>query len=108
MNDIIISKAGVLKFLANLNANKAVGPNTIRPIVLKEVRGKIVDIISVLFQKSLTTGNIYCIHNHQFLLGPPTLHHDLDNMFLWEKQWGMEFNPSMCQIIFILPKQNQN
>jgi hypothetical protein len=48
----------VLKLLANLNANKAAGPDNIRPIVLKELREEIVDIVAVLFQKSLTTGNI--------------------------------------------------
>jgi hypothetical protein len=58
MTDIIISRAGVLKLLANLNANKAAGPDDIRPIVLKELREEIVDIIAVLFQKSLTTVNI--------------------------------------------------
>jgi hypothetical protein len=58
MNDINISRAGVLKLIANLNANKAAGPDNIRPIVLKELREEIVAIVAVLFQKSLTTGNI--------------------------------------------------
>ena len=26
-----------------------------------------------------------------------TLKHDLDKLFVWERQWDMEFNPSKCQ-----------
>ena len=28
-----------------------------------------------------------------------TLQHDLDKLFVWERQWDMEFNPSKCQVI---------
>ena len=28
-----------------------------------------------------------------------TLKHDLDKLFVWERQWDMEFNPSKCQVI---------
>jgi len=58
MTNISISKAGVIKLLANLNSSKAAGPDSIRPTVLKELREEIADLITALFQKSLTTGNI--------------------------------------------------
>lgn len=38
--------------------NKAAGPDNVRSIVLKELREELSDIITVLFQKSATTGNI--------------------------------------------------
>ena len=31
--------------------------------------------------------------------GSATLQHDLDKLFVWERQWDMEFNPSKCQVI---------
>ena len=58
MSDISVSKVGVLKLLANLKTDKAAGPDQIRPVVLKELRHEIIDIVTVLYQKSLTTGEI--------------------------------------------------
>lgn len=58
MKDISISKSGVLKLLSNLKVDKAAGPDHIRPVVLKELRHEIVDVITILFQKSLATGEI--------------------------------------------------
>ena len=58
MNDITISKNGVLKLLGNIKADKASGPDLIKPVVLKELRHEIVDVITILFQKSLSTGEI--------------------------------------------------
>ncbi len=58
MPEIIISKAGVIKLLTNLKADKAAGPDQIKPIVLKELRHEIADIITIIFQKSLESGTI--------------------------------------------------
>ena len=56
MSDIVISKAGVLKLLSKLKPNKAAGPDLIRPIVLKELRNEISTVVTILFQKSLSSG----------------------------------------------------
>ena len=40
--DIDISVGGVLKLLQGLNPSKAAGPDTIKPVVLKEIANKIV------------------------------------------------------------------
>ena len=37
MNDIVISKDGVIKLLKGLNPPKALGPDELRPRVLKEL-----------------------------------------------------------------------
>jgi hypothetical protein len=58
MPDITIDRTGLLKLLANLKPDKAAGPDRIRPVILKELRNEIVDVLVVLFQKSLSTGTI--------------------------------------------------
>ena len=58
MKEISIDKAGVLKLLNNLKADKAAGPDQMKPILLKELRHELADTICLLFQKSLSTGDI--------------------------------------------------
>lgn len=58
MANISVSQAGVTKLLKNLKSGKAAGPDQIRPIVLKELRHEIAEIITALFQKSLSSGEV--------------------------------------------------
>jgi hypothetical protein len=58
MHDIVIHPKGVLKLLQNLKVDKAAGPDMIKPIILKELRYEILDIVSLIFQKSLNTGQL--------------------------------------------------
>lgn len=58
MDDISVCKNGVLKLLANLKIDKAAGPDLVRPVVLKNLRNEITYIITILFQKSLSSGTI--------------------------------------------------
>ena len=58
MKDIVIDPNGVLKLLLNLKVDKAAGPDNIKPIVLKELAHEILDVVSLIFQKSLNTGQI--------------------------------------------------
>ena len=58
MPDIIIDPNGVLKLLQNLKVDKAAGPDSLKPIVLKELRHEILDLVSLIFQKSLNTGQV--------------------------------------------------
>ena len=53
---ILISEEGVRKLLANLNPNKASGPDQISPRVLKELATELAPILTVIFQSSLSTG----------------------------------------------------
>ena len=32
---------------------------------------------------------------------PSTLQNDLDILSVWETRWGMEFNPSKCQVVHV-------
>jgi hypothetical protein len=48
----------VLKLLANFKIAKAAGPYFVRPVVLKELRNEIIDIITILLPKSLSSGAI--------------------------------------------------
>ena len=48
----------ITKLLSNLRPNKAVGPDEIRPIVLKELRSEIAPIIQLIFERSLATGEV--------------------------------------------------
>ena len=50
MPDIVISTSGVAKLLSNLNVSKAAGPDSLRPIVLKELCQVIAHAISIIFQ----------------------------------------------------------
>ena len=56
MKDIEISKADVEKLLANLDPSKATGPDGISPRILRELSKEIAPILTIIFQRSLSTG----------------------------------------------------
>ena len=56
--EINITCAGVMKLLQKLNPNKAAGPDNIRPKVLKELAPELAPILTIIFRKSLETGEI--------------------------------------------------
>ena len=58
MNDIVISKDGVIKLLKGLNPSKALGPDEPHPKVLKELGTKLGPVFAHLFQQSMDTGEI--------------------------------------------------
>ena len=58
MPQIDISTAGVKKLLDNLKPHKASGPDLIPPSVLKELSSEIAPIPQIIFQISLTTGQV--------------------------------------------------
>ena len=53
MPNIQISVNGILKLLNNLKPSKAAGPDSIRPIMLKELRVELAPIIKVILERSL-------------------------------------------------------
>ena len=58
MNDIVISKEGVIKLLKGLNPSKALGPDELHPRVLKELPTELGPVFAHLFQQSMNTGEI--------------------------------------------------
>ena len=56
--EITISVSGIKKLLCNLNPSKASGQDTIKPIVLKNLSNESALFLSVLFQKSLDSGQV--------------------------------------------------
>ena len=52
----IITRAGVTKLLSNLIVAKAAGPDSVRPIVLKELGQIIAPVATIIFQSSLDSG----------------------------------------------------
>ncbi len=56
MPNINITCAGVQKLLSQLNPHKAMGPDKIPPLVLKELSHTIAPILTSIFRKSLQTG----------------------------------------------------
>ena len=58
MSQIDISTPGIKKVLDNLKPHKASGPDSIPPIVLKELSNEIAPILQIIFQISLTTGQV--------------------------------------------------
>ena len=58
VEDIVINMATVENKLASLKTNKSSGPDGIHPRVLKEIRGSISNPLSIIFNESLTTGEI--------------------------------------------------
>ena len=58
MNDIAVSKDGVIKLLKGLNPSKALGPDELHPRVLKELATELGPVFAHLFQQSINTGEI--------------------------------------------------
>ena len=58
MNDIAVSKDGVIKLLKGLNPSKALGPDELHPRVLKELATELSPVFAHLFQQSIDTGEI--------------------------------------------------
>ena len=58
MNDIAVSKDGVIKLLKGLNLSKALGPDELHPRVLKELATELGLVFAYLFQQSIDTGEI--------------------------------------------------
>ena len=58
MPDIIISATVIEHILSNLKPQKAAGPDTIPPTVLKELSHQIAPILEIIFNKSLQTGQV--------------------------------------------------
>ena len=55
MPEIDVGSEGISKLLKNLKTDKAVGPDQIKPLLLKELHQELSPIIQVLFQLSLST-----------------------------------------------------
>ena len=51
MNDIAVSKDGVIKLLKGLNPSKALGPDELHPTVLKELATELGPVFAHLFQQ---------------------------------------------------------
>ena len=47
-----------LKLLSNLKPDKATGPDSIKPVVLKQLKMEIAPVICLLFEKNLQTGQV--------------------------------------------------
>ena len=58
MNDIAVSKDGVIKLLKGLNPSKALGPDELHPRILKELATELGSVFAHLFQQSIDTGEI--------------------------------------------------
>ena len=53
-----VHQLGIKKLLDNLKPHKASGPDSIPPTVLKELSNEIAPILQIIFQISLTTGQV--------------------------------------------------
>ena len=56
MNDIAVSKDGVIKLLKGLNPSKALGPDELQPRVLKGLATELSPVFAHLCQQSINTG----------------------------------------------------
>ena len=57
-NDIIVTEQKVLKKLSNLKTDKSQGPDGINLRILKECRNSLTKPLTIIFQKSMETGNL--------------------------------------------------
>ena len=64
MPDILVQCNGVQKLLSNLNPKKAAGPDNIPCRLLKELASELAPVLTLLFNKSLATGDIPEIWKH--------------------------------------------
>ena len=58
MNDLAVSKNGVIKLLKGLNPTKSSGPDELHPRVLKDLATELGPVFAHLFQQSIDTGEI--------------------------------------------------
>ena len=58
MQDITITSPGIEKLLQKLDPSNASGPDELKPRLLKELAHEISPILSLIFQKSLDTGDV--------------------------------------------------
>ena len=58
MDDIVVSKDGVIKLLKGLNPSKALRLDELHPRVLKELAAELCPLFAYLFQQSTDTGEI--------------------------------------------------
>ena len=58
MEDIVVTKEGVIKLLKGLNPSKALGPDELHPRVLKELATELGPIFAHIFQQSINSGDI--------------------------------------------------
>ena len=58
MQDITITSPGIEKLLQKLDPSKASGPDELKPRLLKELAHEISPILSLIYQKSLDTGDV--------------------------------------------------
>ena len=58
MPDIDLSTSSVQKLLDNLKPHKASGPDSIPPMVLKELSNEIAPLLEIISRRSLTTGQV--------------------------------------------------
>ena len=58
MNDIAVSKDGVIKLLKGLNPSKALGPDELQSRVLEELATELGPVLAHLFQQSINTSEI--------------------------------------------------
>jgi len=64
MKNISISKKGILKLINNINPKKAVGPDNIAGKILKENADICSDILTIIYKKSMETGQVPLDWNH--------------------------------------------
>ena len=58
MSEIKIDLKGVIKPLWNLKPDKAAGPDSIKPVGLKQLKTEIAPVMCLLFEKTLQTGQL--------------------------------------------------
>ncbi|XP_062593499.1 uncharacterized protein LOC134254977 [Saccostrea cucullata] len=56
--ELYITHNGILRLLKNLNPYRAAGPDGIKPRVLKELADSVTPILTIIFRKSLKSGEI--------------------------------------------------
>ena len=62
MEEIVVTKEGVTKFLKDLNASKALGPDELHPRVIKELAKVLGPAFANFFQQSIDSGEIAKVH----------------------------------------------
>ena len=58
MPEIKIDLYSVVKPLSSLKPDKAAGPDSIKPVVLKQLKTEIAPVICLLFESTLQTGQL--------------------------------------------------
>jgi len=97
IDDISVTKNGIIKLLKDLNPHKANGPDSVSARILKECANQVVDFLVLLFNASLKQGKIADDWRHAVIT--PLFKGGNKNPFKAENYHSISLTSVTCKIL---------